>query len=164
VEPWTVTTEGTLLPEIRRHFIRIHPVDVTDPEPNENPNVGTLLVKNGGPGQGQEFPAKEIIDAGFLELVRYGIRKPGDALIEDSLRAVDALLQVDTPFGPCWRRYNHDGYGQRADGGPFEGWGRGRAWPLLTGERGHYEFRCWTRRGSLCSRAGRLCQFQWTAA
>ena len=22
---------------------------------------------------------------------------------------------------------------------PFEGWGQGRAWPLLTGERGHYE-------------------------
>jgi len=140
VEPWTVTTEGTLLPEIPRHFIRIHPVDVTDPEPNEDPNVGTLLVKNGGPGRRYEFPAKEIIDAGFLELVRYGIRKPGDSLIEDSLRVVDALLKVDTPFGPCWRRYNHDGYGQRADGGPFEGWGQGRVWPLLTGERGHYEF------------------------
>jgi glucoamylase len=52
---------------------------------------------------------------------------------------VDRVLRVDTPFGPCWRRYNHDGYGQRDDGGPFLGWGRGRAWPLLTGERGHYE-------------------------
>ena len=139
VEPWTVTTEGTLVPDIRRHFIRIHPVDVTDPEPNEDPNVGTLLVKNGAPGQRYEFPAKEIVDAGFLELVRYGIRKPGDPLIEDSLRVVDALLKVDTPVGPCWRRYNRDGYGQRVDGGPFEGWGTGRAWPLLTGERGHYE-------------------------
>ncbi len=140
VEPWTVTTDGTLVPGIRRHFIRIHPVDVADPEPNEDPNVGTLFVKNGAPGQRYEFPAKEIIDAGFLELVRYGIRKPCDPLIEDSLRVVDALLKVDTPVGPCWRRYNHDGYGQRADGGPFEGWGTGRVWPLLTGERGHYEF------------------------
>jgi glucoamylase len=52
---------------------------------------------------------------------------------------VDSVLRVDTPFGPCWRRYNHDGYGQREDGGPFVGWGRGRAWPLLAGERGHYE-------------------------
>ena len=60
-------------------------------------------------------------------------------LIEDSLRVIDAILRVETPFGPCWRRYNHDGYGQRDDGGPFEGWGTGRAWPLLTGERGHYE-------------------------
>ena len=54
-------------------------------------------------------------------------------LIEDSLRVIDAILRVETPFGPCWRRYNHDGYGQRDDGGTFEGWGTGRAWPLLTG-------------------------------
>ncbi|HET8668166.1 MAG TPA: glycoside hydrolase family 15 protein [Terriglobales bacterium] len=80
-----------------------------------------------------------MVDAGFLELIRYGIRRPGDSLVEDSLRVVDAVLKVDTPFGPCWRRYNHDGYGERPDGGPFEGWGQGRAWPLLTGERGHYE-------------------------
>lgn len=139
VEPWTVTTEGTLVPEIPRHFIRIHPVDVTDFEANENPNLGTLLIKNRGPEQRDAFPANQIIDAGFLELVRYGIRKPGDSLIEDSLQVVDAVLKVDTPHGPCWRRYNHDGYGQREDGGPFEGWGIGRAWPLLTGERGHYE-------------------------
>lgn len=52
---------------------------------------------------------------------------------------IDATLKVDTPFGPVWRRYNHDGYGQRADGTSYKGWGQGRAWPLLTGERGHYE-------------------------
>jgi glucoamylase len=57
----------------------------------------------------------------------------------DSLKVVDAVLKVETPFGPSWRRYNHDGYGQREDGGPFVGWGHGGAWPLLTGERGHYE-------------------------
>jgi glucoamylase len=57
----------------------------------------------------------------------------------DSLKVVDAVLKVETPCGPCWRRYNHDGYGQRDDGGPFVGWGCGRAWPLLTGERAHYE-------------------------
>ena len=57
----------------------------------------------------------------------------------DSVRVVDAALKTETPFGPCWRRYSHDGYGQRDDGGPYQGWGTGRAWPLLTGERGHYE-------------------------
>ena len=59
--------------------------------------------------------------------------------MEDSLRVIDAVLKTDFPAGPCWRRYTHDGYGQRDDGGPFLGWGRGRPWPLLTGERGHYE-------------------------
>jgi glucoamylase len=96
-------------------------------------------LRNQPPGTRIAFPAKDIVDAGFLELVRYGIRKPGDPLIEDSLRVVDAVLRVDTPFGPCWRRYNHDGYGQRADGRPYQGWGYGHAWPVLTGERGHYE-------------------------
>ncbi len=71
------------------------------------------------PGKPYQFPAKDVVDAGFLELVRYGIRKAGTPLIEDSLRVVDAVLRVETPAGPCWRRYNHDGYGQRSDGGPF---------------------------------------------
>lgn len=139
VEAWTVTTQGTLLPGVPRHYVRILPVDVGDRTPEENPNRGTLRLANIAPGDRAEFPAREIVDAGFLELVRYGVRRPGDPLVEDSLRVVDAVLRVETPSGPCWRRYNHDGYGQRADGGPYAGWGVGRAWPLLTGERGHYE-------------------------
>jgi len=90
-------------------------------------------------GRALEVPGEEVVDGGFLELVRYGIRRPDDPVIVDSLRVLDAVLKVDTPDGPCWRRYNHDGYGQREDGGPFVGCGKGRAWPLLTGERGHYE-------------------------
>jgi glucoamylase len=139
LESWTVTTQGTLVKGISRHYIRICPADIGDPVPNEDPNQGELVIKNRPPGEPWLLPAKEIVDAGFLELVRYGIRKPGDNLIEDSLRVIDAVLRVETPLGPCWRRYNNDGYGQRADGGPFEGFGKGRAWPLLTGERGHYE-------------------------
>jgi glucoamylase len=139
IEVWTATTQGTLLPEVREHFIRIHPVGVQDHQPDEDPNHGVLALHNQPPGVGTEYPAREIVDAGFLELVRYGIRKWDDPVIVDSLRVVDAVLKVETPFGPCWRRYNHDGYGQREDGGPYLGWGRGRAWPLLTGERGHYE-------------------------
>jgi glucoamylase len=125
--------------DIPKHYIRIDPVDINDPEPIEDPNFGTFAIRNQPPGQHVEFPAREIIDAGFLELVRYGIRSPDDTLIEDSLQVVDRVLKVATPFGPCWYRYNHDGYGPRHDGGPFMGWGKGRLWPLLTGERGHYE-------------------------
>ncbi len=139
LESWTVTTSGTLVPEIPRHFIRILPVDIDDPRPNEHPDGAILHVKNLPPGERTDYPAQEIVDAGFLELVRYGIRSADDPLIVDSLAVIDAVLKVETPAGPCWHRYNHDGYGQREDGGPFEGWGRGRAWPLLTGERGHYE-------------------------
>ena len=139
VDAWCVTTEGTLYPGVPRHFIRIHPVAVNDNRPDEDPNRGTLAIVNRPPGTQQEFPAKDVVDAGFLELVRYGIRRADDPLVVDSLRVVDAVLKVDTPAGSCWRRYNHDGYGQRKDGGPYQGWGKGRAWPLLTGERAHYE-------------------------
>jgi glucoamylase len=139
IDSWTVTTEGSLVPGIRRHFIRIHPASLSHPQPDEDANHGVLELRNQPPGSPTAYLAKKIVDAGFLELVRYGIRKPGDSLIEDSLKVVDALLKVDTPVGPCWRRYNHDGYGQREDGGPYQGWGYGHAWPLLTGERGHYE-------------------------
>ena len=139
VEAWTVTTEGELLAGTPKHFIRITPADPDDPAPNENPNEGTLDIANRPPGTQVHFPAKNIVDAGFLELVRFGVYPPGHPLIEDSLKVVDAVLKVDAPAGPVWRRYNHDGYGQGPDGEPYVEWGQGRAWPLLTGERAHYE-------------------------
>ena len=138
VEHWTVATRGTLVPGITRHFIRINPASLTRCA-DEDPNCGRIVLANQAPDTRAEFPAVEVVDAGFLELVRYGIRSADDPIIQDSLRVVDAVLKIDTPHGPAWRRYNHDGYGQRDDGGPFQSWGKGRAWPLLTGERGHYE-------------------------
>ncbi len=98
-----------------------------------------IYIANRAPDEKFAFEAREVIDAGFLELVRYGVRRADDPLIVDSLKVVDATLKIETPYGPCWRRYNHDGYGQRKDGGPYTGWGQGRAWPILTGERAHYE-------------------------
>jgi len=140
IEPWTVTTQGTLLSDVPRHYIRILPVDINNPLPDEDPNRGILGLANQPPGGRWQFPAKEIVDGGFLELVRYGIRKAGTPLIEDSLRVIDSVLKVETPYGTSWRRYNNDGYGPASDGSPYAGWGKGRAWPLLTGERAHYEF------------------------
>jgi len=140
VEKWTVTNQGSLLPGVKRHYIRITPaISVPGSTGDEEPNTGIISLANQKPGDRNRYPAKEIIDAGFLELVRLGIRKPGDPLIEDSLKVVDAVLKVDTPLGPCWKRYNHDGYGQRADGTSFRGWGVGHAWPLLMMERATYE-------------------------
>ena len=138
IEAWTVTTKGELVPGISRHLIRITPAEPGDAAP-VSPDDAVLKLSNQPPGQPTEYPARNIVDAGFLELVRYGILDPHDPLIVDSLKVVDAVLKVETPFGPCWRRFNHDGYGQRDDGAPFKEWGKGRAWPLLTGERGHYE-------------------------
>jgi glucoamylase len=135
VDRWTVTTDGTLVAGIARHYIRINP----NVDGREDPNAGMLVLANQPPGGPYAYPAKEIVDAGFLELVRYGIRAPDDPVIVDSLAVIDAVLKTDTPAGPFWRRYNHDGYGQRSDGSTYRGWGVGRPWPLLTGERAHYE-------------------------
>ncbi len=139
LDEWTTTRRGVLDPEVPYHYMRVRPP--AEGEPFHNPNIppGDLLIANREPGEKFTFEAREIIDAGFLELVRYGIRRPDDPLIVDSLKVVDKILKIDTPYGPCWRRYNHDGYGQRKDGGPYVGYGQGRAWPILTGERAHYE-------------------------
>jgi glucoamylase len=94
-----------------------------------------LLVANGG----GLHPARNVVSGDFLQLVRLGIRAADDPVVLDSVEAMDRVLKRDLPQGPCWRRYNHDGYGQKDDGSAFDGTGVGRAWPILTGERGHYE-------------------------
>jgi glucoamylase len=139
LEDWTVTNDGVLLPEVKRHYMRIRPPETGEAYACEDCGRETIRLQNRPPGTRTEFEAREIIDGGFLELVRYGVRRADDPLIVDSLKVVDAVLKKDLPQGPGWLRYNNDGYGDRADGGPFQGWGKGRPWPLLTGERAHYE-------------------------
>jgi glucoamylase len=139
LEDWTVTNDGVLNPAIRRHYMRIRPPETGEAYACEACGTETIRLSNRPPGTRYEFEAREIIDAGFLELVRYGIRRADDPLVIDSLKVVDSVIKRGLPQGPGWLRYNWDGYGDRPDGGPFQGWGQGRVWPLLTGERAHYE-------------------------
>jgi glucoamylase len=139
LDEWTTTQRGVLLPDVPYHYMRIRPPAEDEPFHNPAISAGMIHIANRGPDEKVDFEAREVVDPGFLELVRYGIRRADDPLIVDSLKVIDSVLKIDTPYGPCWRRYNHDGYGQRKDGGPFMGWGQGRAWPILTGERAHYE-------------------------
>ncbi len=83
--------------------------------------------------------AKHLVSPDALALVRFGLRAAEDPRILDTAIVVDALLKVETPSGAAWHRYNDDGYGEHEDGAPFDGTGVGRAWPLLSGERAHYE-------------------------
>ncbi len=132
LEDWTYTTVGAIPPAFKEYYERVvEPAHVGGLR-------GALTVVANQAGR-TALPASSIIDGGFLELVRYGIRRPNDPHILKSIAAYDAACRVETPVGPCWHRYNHDGYGQKADGGPYDGTGVGRAWPLLTGERAHYE-------------------------
>jgi glucoamylase len=135
VEQWTVTTCGELVPGYPRHYIRINPADAQAPDPNPDANTAMIWIANGG-GQ---YPARNVVGGDFLALVRLGIRDANDPLVRDSIKVIDQVIKRDLPEGPSWRRYNHDGYGQKDDGSAFDGTGVGRSWPILTGERGHYE-------------------------
>jgi glucoamylase len=135
LEDWTVTTQGELVPGIPRHYIRITPADPNDPDPHADPNTTTIQIANGGGAH----PARNVVGGDFLQLVRFGIRSAKDPVVVASIQVIDRVLKRDLPQGPCWRRYNHDGYGQKDDGSAFDGTGTGRSWPIMTGERGHYE-------------------------
>jgi len=135
LEEWTVTAQGELVKGTPRHFVRIVPAIPQRSDGADDPSTSTIQIANGG---GQR-DARNIVSGDFLQLVRLGVRSPHDPLVIDSIAVIDHVLKQDLPQGPCWRRYNHDGYGQKADGAAFDGTGIGRSWPILTGERGHYE-------------------------
>ncbi len=135
LEEWTVTTQGELVEGFPRHYIRINPTDPQAPDPHADPNATLLQIANGG----GLHPARNVVGGDFLHLVRFGIRSPNDPIVRDSIEVIDRVIKRGLPQGPGWRRYNHDGYGQKDDGSAFDGGGVGRCWPILTGERGHYE-------------------------
>ena len=135
LEQWTTTTCGELVAGKPRHYIRITPADPDQPSQAPDPDQAMIQILNNG----GLHPARNVVSPDFLELVRLGIRDAHDPLIVDSIAVIDHVLKYDLPQGPCWRRYNYDGYGQRDDGSAYDGSGTGRCWPLLTGERGHYE-------------------------
>src|SRR5207247_3863055 len=127
IKGWTVTTTG---PSKTPYFIRLSKTG--DPNAAISYNVG-----NGGPTLDQ----RSVIDAGFLELVRLGLKPFDDTAVVNSLPVVDATIKTDTSSGTGWHRYNGDGYGDGAtDGHPWapSGKGTGHLWPLLTEERGEY--------------------------
>ena len=135
LEEWTVTNRGELVKDKPRHYVRITPADPQQAEATADPDNAVIEIANGG---GKHL-ARNIVSGDFLQLVRLGVRAADDPLMVDSLVVIDQELKRDLPQGPCWRRYNYDGYGQKADGSAFDGTGEGRSWPILTGERGHYE-------------------------
>jgi glucoamylase len=136
IERWT-TVAGTPLAQQLRvpgYYLLVSPVRTLE-EPQELRCAVAMRNRIDGGGVSDN----ELIGTDFLQLVRFGLRRADDKLILASLAVADALLRSDTPAGPVWHRYNGDRYGEYDDGRAYDGGGRGRGWPLLTGERGHYE-------------------------
>lgn len=116
---------------------------------NEDPNDKAPLGENNGQ---PALPEDRIVDGGFLELVRYGVRAPDAPSILATLPEYDDQtgearfrVRYDLNGVPGFRRYGNDGYGENTDNGGNYGEGgmtpgqRGRVWPIFTGERGTYE-------------------------
>ena len=137
IERWAYASGTDLAQQlgIDGYYVRIAP-PATDGSA-ASPTQGFVPIKNRPPGE-DGARAYHIISPDALALVRFGLRAADDPRILNTLRAIDALLAVELPQGPCWYRYNGDGYGEHKDGSPFDGNGIGRPWPLLAGERGHY--------------------------
>jgi glucoamylase len=137
IESGTYVT-GTALAQrvgVKGYYVRIGALEIADAA---SPMAGFVPIKN-RPWPESRLPACELVSPDALALVRFGLRAPDDPRILATLRVIDDLLKVEMPYGPLWRRYNGDGYGEHDDGRSFDGTGVGRPWPLLTGERAHYE-------------------------
>ncbi|MFO8116440.1 MAG: glycoside hydrolase family 15 protein [Halorubrum sp.] len=135
VEEWCATSTGTDRHAETPYYVRI--------TADGNPESGRpRTIANDGP----TYDEREIVDGGFLELVRLGVKPADDEAVRNSVSVVDDSIRVDTPHGPAWYRYVGDAYGEIAAGDPGAPWagtgdGRGRLWPIFTGERGEYELR-----------------------
>jgi glucoamylase len=136
IEAWTTVRDTELAQQygVPGYYIRVAPPGIMT-EAGASATIVPIRNRRGDGG----LRGDQQIGTEFLQLVRFGLRRADDKLILGSLKLADALLRTDTPAGPVWHRYLGDGYGEHADGSPFDGTGIGRGWPLLTGERGHYE-------------------------
>jgi glucoamylase len=136
LEDWMVAYGSDMAKEfgVAGYYVRTSPASVI----SDGKGALDELVPIRNRNDGVRMRASEQISTDFLRLVRFGLRNAADPLVLDTIRLVDRLLKVETPSGAVWYRYNGDGYGEYDDGRPYDGAGRGRPWPLLAGERGHY--------------------------
>ncbi len=136
IERWTYAVNTDLARQVgvEGYYVRITPADG---DGASSPIQGFVPIKNRATSA--TAPAVAMVSPDALALVRFGLRSPDDPRIVNTIKVIDTLLRVKLPQGPAWYRYNEDGYGEHDDGSPFDGNGIGRPWPLLAGERAHYE-------------------------
>ncbi len=155
VEKWTVATVSPF--HAPPYFLRLSKTG--------DPNAAITYTLNNG--NNTPFDQRQVIDAGFLELVRLGVLPASDPDVQNSLKVVDATIERTTPSGPGFYRYgtnasqSEDGYGDCyvlpsgtnatgcfPSGKPWpsanpgttnSNVGTGHLWPVLSGERGEYE-------------------------
>ncbi|RYY25940.1 MAG: glucan 1,4-alpha-glucosidase [Chitinophagaceae bacterium] len=138
IEELTYVTDTPLSREfgVPGYYIRINP----GLEPADK--IKNKKLKFRRPGSRKMLRVYECVGVDTLALVRFGLRSPHDPKIINTIKIIDALLKVELPNGISWRRYVGDIYGEDEKGNEYQEQGDkgiGRPWPLLTGERAHYE-------------------------
>ncbi len=131
IETWLYAKNTPLAQQagVEGYYIRIKPLRTQE---------SFIPIRN-RPIEYQKFLASNIVSTDALSLIRFGLRAPDDPRILNSIKMIDTMLKTETETGPVWHRFNQDGYGEHRDGSFYDGTGNGRGWPLLTGERAHYE-------------------------
>ena len=137
-------------PLAQKYGVNGYYMRVTPPEIIERESVGHLrILMPNLPFGSKHQKAIDILSPDVLALVRFGLRAADDPRILDTIKILDATLKRDTRTGPGWVRSTKDGYGEKNDGSPFKKTGIGRVWPLLAGERAHYEIAAGNREYAL---------------
>ncbi|OGP16110.1 MAG: hypothetical protein A2V21_311325 [Deltaproteobacteria bacterium GWC2_55_46] len=137
IEEWTFAECDCIGEGVPGHYMWIVRSVPESIAPGEQ--VCHALVFNRNRPKDRPHHQGEIVDTGFLDLVRFGVRGPSDPHILSSIKVADRFLRFEHNGRVAFHRYNGDGYGEKEDGAPFDGSGVGRPWPLLTGERALYE-------------------------
>ncbi len=137
IEHWIYAANTDIAKEVgvEGYYFRIAPPAAAS---SAAPSDLEVEIKNRPPGQNFET-ASQVVSTDALALVRFGLRSANDPRILNTVKVIDSRLKVETPVAPVWHRYNYDGYGEHQDGSSYDGTGIGRVWPLLSGERAHYE-------------------------
>lgn len=138
IEDWTYV-RGTKTAQkhgVDGYYMRVNPWF----EPAQEVCDRIIRIKHHDDSYG-DVPVGETVSVDALALVRFGLRRPDDPRILNTIRVIDGELRRELPQGPGWRRFRKDAYGEDDRGQPFgvTSRGQGRCWPLLTGERAHYE-------------------------
>ncbi len=130
LETWLFTTTGKYANG--KFYLRIKGANQYDQKIDPNDDSTFSMANHGGTWQ-----EKDVTDGGFLELVRFGIRSALSTEIQETVAAYDATIRVDLPnIGPGFRRYYGDRYNYDETTNLQT---MGMPWPILSGERGHFE-------------------------
>jgi glucoamylase len=144
IKGWTATSTGPF--SANPYFLRLSKTG--------DPNAA--MTYNLGNGVHPDVDQRQVVDAGFLELVRLGILPASDLDIQNSVSVVDQVIERQTSNGPGFYRYgtnpteSADGYGDcfqpslstcqiNGEPWPTTNNGTGHLWPVLSGERGEYD-------------------------